>query len=368
MTMAGTVRPFTARDVAEVAELHRRVFRVSPEPSAELSAAYQRWLTGVFLDVPRGDRGIVSLVYRDDDGSVGGFLGAVPRRLVHNGEPIVAAVSSQLAVDERHRSRLAGVMLLRTFMSGPQDLSIADEASDGSRRLWEALGGETALLPSLAWTRPLMPWALLASYAGRRPSFRALTRAAMPIVRLADALLSRLPWSPLRVAEPTLHAEPATPEALAEHLPAIVGRALRSDLEPETLRWMLSRAAEVTRIQPEIMLLRDARGRPAGAYVHAPAPGEVDRALLVAAAPSAARATVQHLLHRAFARGAIAASGRLDRCTLPALSDGRAFFHRGKWVLVHSRRRDLVAAFERGEVLFPSLAGELALRFQPPDA
>lgn len=365
--MSGRVRPFAAADVAQVAELHRRVFRVQPGPSAALDAAYRRWLSEVFLTGPGGERGVVSLVYEDGGGTIAGFLGAVPRRLVLSGEPALAAVSTQLVVDEEHRSRLAGVMLLRTFLSGPQDISIADEAGDDARRVWEALGGETALLPSLGWTRPLMPWALLASYARRRRSLRALTRAAMPIVRVADAALSWLPGSPLRVARPPLHAEEATPEALAEHLPAIVGRGLRAEHGPESLRWALSRAAAVLRIQPEIMLLRDARDRPAGAYVHAPAPGEVDQALLVAATPQSARATVQHLFHRAFSRGAIAALGRLDRRTLPALADGRAFFHRARWVLVHSKRRELLAAFERGEAHFPRIAGELCLRFDPPE-
>jgi hypothetical protein len=363
----GRVRPFAAADVAAVAELHRRVFRVRPEPSAALAEAYRRWLTELFLDPSREQHGILSLVHESEYGQIGGFIGAVPRRLVLDGKPVLAAVSSQMVVDEAHRAELAGVKLLRAFLSGPQALSIADEAGDDARRLWEALGGETALLPSLSWTRPLMPWALLASYMGSRPSLRTLTRLALPLARAADAVLKRLPRSPFRVAEPRLHAEPATPAALAAHLPALAGRVLCPEADPKALAWALSRAAAVLRIQPEINLLRDARGRPVGAYVHAVAPGEVDQALLIAATPPAARATVDHLLHSAFVRGAVAVEGRLDRLALPALAAGRAFFHRGRWVLVHARRRELVAPFQRGDMLFPRTSGELCLRFDPPE-
>ncbi len=35
-------------------------------------------------------------------------------------------------------------MLLRHFLSGPQDLSFADESNEKSRRIWESLGGATA--------------------------------------------------------------------------------------------------------------------------------------------------------------------------------------------------------------------------------
>lgn len=366
--MNGTVRPLVEADVPRVADLHRRVFRVRPEGAPALLEAYRRWFGAVFLDAAGRKSGIVSLVHEGQDGSIGGFLGVVPRPMVVRGERLIAAVSSQFVVDERQRSQLVGVRLLRAFFEGPQDLSIADESVGDARRLWEAMGGETALLPSLRWTIPLSPCALAVSRAARRRSIGWIVRAAMPLARAADSVLRWLPGSRLRVEASGLEGERGSPEALVEHLSSVVGNALRTEIEPGALRRALARAAEVLCIQPEITMLRDARGRPVGAYVHAPRAGEVDEVLLFAATPPAARAAVQHLAHRAYRQGAIAVAGRLDRRILTSIREGRALFTPGPWVLVHAARRELVAAFERGDAFFPRLAGELCLRFEPGDA
>lgn len=363
--MTSTIRPFTEADIPEVADLHRRVFHVRPESSPALLAAYRGWLVEVFLDPARREPGIDSLVLEDAAGAIHGFLGAVPRRVRIHGESSLAAVSTQLVVDESHRSQLAGVRLLRAFLSGPQDLSIADEAGDGARRLWEAMGGETAHLLSLGWTRPLAPCVWLATHLASRRSLGTLARAARPLARAADGLLARWPRNPLRAPAPEIQAEEASPEALAEQLPALVGRSLHVEPDPASLRWSLARAAEVLRIQPEIVILRGALGAPVGAYVHAPRAGAADETLLLAAAPPTMADTVAHLLHRAAERGATAVSGRLDRRMLPALAPSRTLFHRGKWFLVHARRPGLTAAFERGDALFSRLDGEMSLRFDP---
>src|SRR5437773_12340279 len=73
------------------------------------------------------------------------------------GRPLTAAVSSQFIVEPKDGSGMVAVHLAKTFLSGPQDLSLADEAGMASRKLSESLAGTTAVLYSLYWGRLLLP-------------------------------------------------------------------------------------------------------------------------------------------------------------------------------------------------------------------
>src|SRR6266581_1163602 len=161
----GHVRPFAESDIPHVAVLHQTVFRTS-DGSREWDR-YNAYFRSVYLDNPTRDSDLPSLVY-EANGRVVGFLGVVPRRMRMGGRRLRAAVSSQFIVDANGRSGIVAVQLARTFLEGPQDLSIADEATDAARKLWEGLGGATALLPSIHWTRPLRPTRLALSFLRNR--------------------------------------------------------------------------------------------------------------------------------------------------------------------------------------------------------
>ena len=66
-------------------------------------------------------------------------------------------------VDPACKDGAAALGLLEKFLSGPQDISIADEANDTARMVWQGLGGQTAYLYSMRWTRPLRPFAYFMS-------------------------------------------------------------------------------------------------------------------------------------------------------------------------------------------------------------
>ncbi len=193
----GYVRPFVEADIPQVAELHRRVFQTGDAPSAELERRYRAYFRGIFLDNPWYDEEVSPLVYEDADGSIAGFLGVMPRRMSIRGRPIQAAVSSQFIVEPGRRSTMAAVHLMKTFMSGPQDVSIADEANCLSRKLWESLGGATALLHSIHWARLLRPaqFGLLRMGRGTRLGTASVVR---PVCRLVDGVAAHLPRSPFR--------------------------------------------------------------------------------------------------------------------------------------------------------------------------
>src|SRR5437870_8442131 len=106
-----------------------------------------------------------------------------------------AAVTCQFIGDANGRSGLVAAQLARSFLEGPQDLSIADEANGGARKLWEGLGGTTALLPSIHWTRPLRPTRLALSFLRNRTFLAPLAAIAGPPAIILDALATRLPHS-----------------------------------------------------------------------------------------------------------------------------------------------------------------------------
>src|SRR6202030_3747054 len=132
----GIVRPFLERDIPQVTELHRRVFRIAATPSAPLERAYQVYLSGFASDASQTHRDLHSLVYEDTRGKVVGFLSVRSQPMWIRERRVLAAVSSQFVVDESHRSTLAGLQLMKAFLSGPQELSVVDEANEDSRTLW----------------------------------------------------------------------------------------------------------------------------------------------------------------------------------------------------------------------------------------
>src|SRR5256885_3811233 len=117
------IRAFIEADIPQVARLHETI----AEPEAASCAGQpplNGYFTRVFLDNPSRDDTLPSLVYEDDDGQIVGFLGVVSRRMLMNGEPLKAAICSQLVVDPACRRANVAVQLAGTFLDGPQDVSI----------------------------------------------------------------------------------------------------------------------------------------------------------------------------------------------------------------------------------------------------
>ena len=83
------------------------------------------------------------------------------------------------------RSPLVGAKLLRSALSGSQDLSISESANPLSLKMWEKSGGATLPLFSLSWLRVLKPAALSLAMTG--------------LVKLIEDRLTR--WRPQRTAD-----------------------------------------------------------------------------------------------------------------------------------------------------------------------
>ena len=366
----GPIRPFVEEDIPQVARLHRTVFRPGGRPDGAELDSYRAYFTRVFLDTPARDPRLSSLVYEEDGGRITGFVGVVPRRMSMNGQHLQAAISSQFVVDPPSRAGLVAVRLAKAFLDGPQDLSFSDEATDVSRKMWEGLGGTTALLHSLHWTRPLRPARLVLSLVRTRGSLAPLAVCADPLARIVDWLATRIPRSHLYQARPPLSSDDLREETFLMGLPEFAGvGSLRVEYDDRTFRWQLERAEQrkggghvhkaVIRNGQTIM----------GWYLyHLDRRGIAD-VLQIAATPDSIREVLAQLFYQAWRQGALAVSGRVDPRFLQALSDTYCLFHRrGPWLLIHARKPELLQAFQNGDVFLSRFDGEWCLGFPPPMA
>jgi len=357
------VRAFEERDISGVIDLHRRVFPLPNDGGTDRLRAYDAYFHEMFLDAPWRD-GQPSLVYEDDDGTPIGFLGAMSRRMVLRDRPVQAVITSQFIVEPTRRATLAGIKLIRAVLAGPQDLTLADEASDISRRLWEGLGGTTALLYSLHWVRLLRPVQFAVARWG--PTRRGAARVWIPLGRVVDAVAARLLDGVLRPAAPPTSGEELSGGTLAACVAEFAGdRTLRPEYDDRMAHWlleMLARKPGCGRLQK--VLVRTAAGEIAGWYLSCGV-GGVREVLQVGARQERIGDVLDHLFAQAWHEGASAVVGRIDPRFASVFSDrGCVFRHRGQWMLIHSRDPELVRVIQRGDAFLTRLEGEWCLRFR----
>ena len=127
-----------------------------PAVAALVAARLPGWTYGrellfeSLLEHPWADPELPSLVAVDESGEVLGFMGAYVRRLRFDDRTLRGVCCSHLVVADDPRVGLAGTLLLRRMLLGPQDISWTDSATDtvvrdvgGFRRVprLPALGG-----------------------------------------------------------------------------------------------------------------------------------------------------------------------------------------------------------------------------------
>jgi hypothetical protein len=359
------VQPFTAGHVAEVAELHRRVFRVARESSAALVDEYERYFSEVFLKPPAGAGRFASLVYCEGS-RITGFLGVTSRPMFWNGEPVQAAVSSQFVVDPGCRGP-AGVQLLRTFFNGPQDISIADESNADSRRLWESLGGATSLVHSMSWICPLRPCRLALWAVRKKQPFTApLTRLASPAAAVLDASSSWMRVNPFRPRATQLTGEDLEFDSLADCLARFTEkRRLRPRYDDGLLRGLLTRAERLAgQGRLRMVLVKSARRETVGWYIYSHDRDAISDVLQIFACRGQAGGVLDRLAHDAAEHGVTALRGRCEPMLAEALGERHWPCQWGPWLLIHSRRRDMLDAFQQGNAFFSPIDGEWCLHFR----
>ncbi len=359
----GKVRPFVEDDIPIVADLYARVFPDSnPLPPQDLVSYFGE----IFFHNPWYEKDLSSLIYQQSDGRIVGFLGVVPRRMLLNSRPIQVAICFHFMVEPGSRSTLAGVELLRRLFMGPQDLTMTDGAGDEGRRIWEALGGSTALLYSLYWTRPLRPSRYAMSLLGKRRLWPLWGHLAMPFCSIADALATRALQSHLRLTpqppEEELSCETLL-TGLREFLPT---ESLRPQYDQQSLEWLLRRAGQRKHEGTfRKVIVRNTTQEIVGWYLYYSNPGGISSVLQVAGKKNSIKQVLDHLFYQSWWHGALAVCGRLDPRFVQEFSDRYCLFdRRGPWTLVHSNNPELLTLILRGDAFLTRLEGEWCLRLE----
>ena len=358
-----TLRTFAEDDIPAVAALLGRVFPEQHRPSRTGCEAYFR---EIFFGNPWRDPGLPSWV-AEEDGRMAGFAGVMPRQMLFRGQPIRVAVGCQFMVDPNRRHGLTALQLARAALRGPQDLFIADGANGLSRQIWAGLGGTAPPLYNLHWTRPLRPARYLLSLLGERTGTRrALTLAARPLGVLVDAVSCRLRPNRFHREEAGLAEDALDPATMHAHLPEVMnGNALQPAYDTQSLAWLLEQTGRKKRHGTlRARAVFEGKDRVIGWYLYYVQAGGICEVVQIAARNGWFDCVLRRLLADAWRHGAAAVRGRLDPHHLQELSDRHCWLRQeGPFVLVHSRRPDVLAAIQQGSAFLSRLEGEWWLRF-----
>ena len=347
------VRPFVPEDLPAIVRLHRRAF-----PGSSLSTpALQLHLARIFRDQPWCDPACPSLICEDADRGIIGALGVMLRPMVFHDRKILAAVSHNFMVDPDSRQTLAALRILQVFVSGPQQLSIA-EATSQAQRLWSGVHGETACAYSHRWVRPL------ALARSTRAFYRMPAGPGGMLVRAAASAVDRVAaWTsfrPFDVPRTSLVGEPLDAESLAAGLQSITAAwHLRPSYTVDSLRWLLDslRRRESSGVFEQVAV-RSAAGALVGWYLYFLQRSGIAQVVQLTGHRDALADVFSHLLRHARERGAVAVTGRNDPALMPICVASRCLFRGEPWTLVRATDPAIGAAVHRGAVFLTPLEGE----------
>lgn len=357
------IRPFQSGDSDAVAGMFQKMLRHrdSPPPPRLVSC-----FRNLFLESPGRDPEITSLVHLNTEGKLSGFIGINTLPMTFRGKPIRAAICGTLMVEARESDPMAGARLMRAFLSGPQDISFSETASDVAGQMWARLRGVVLPQYSLEWIRVIRPSAFVLDVAASR--FGAL--------RLLHPLAGSIDWLVRRGIKPDnphwagVAADVAVPDGLSVSQVDVAGFTdliepltaqfvLRPDWAVDQLTHIIADATDKPDYGEPVMAVVTARsGSPIGAYFYHVRRDGIARVLQIMALPGQAGPVIDCLIADAVARGAVGLRGRTQPALLEAMLTRRIAFVQAASTVVHSRDQDLVDAFRMSDGFFNGLAGE----------
>jgi len=360
------VRPLAKDDIPQVADLYWTILRERKGPTPP---AVQSFLQELYFTNPWIDHSLPSLVY-DEKGTIAGFLGVVPRKMLFKGDPVRIAYGGNFVVRPEFRTTLAGLHLLRTYMAGGQDLSQTDSANDTSRALLERLGFTTIMPFSLHWMRLLRPARCLSyavSHLSESKLAAALTFAAKPFCGALDSMAAKLSSSPFRNTRSSLQASELDVDTLINCVAEFRGGpSLWPDYDAPSLNWLLSFMERMKGHGNGLrkLVLRDSGGKIVGWYIYYQTQGGLADVAQIGGSRRHVKEILDHLFYDAWSHGAIAAHGIVDRRWMDDLSGKNCFFTcRGGWTVAHSRKPNFLELLNSGDAFLSRLDGEWCLAF-----
>ncbi|WP_292897287.1 hypothetical protein [Nitratireductor sp.] len=348
-------------DISAVAEMFQRILRKRRSPAPHGMRDYLRKL---FLDPPRRDNDIRSLVHLREDGQVNGFMGVLPMRFTYRGETLRSAIGGSFMVDGHEGDPYAGARLLRAFQSGPQDLSLTETANDVSTAMWRKLRGTNLTGYSLEWLRILRPAGFMAAIAADAFAPAALAR---PLARPLDALLRRRgappQWTHVadgEFAQRALISEEAdTAETMSLIRTFASTFALRPEWSESELERMVIEAQRKANYGTMVRRKVLARGgKPVGFFIYYGNRGGIGRVIQILSVPGHEGSVLDTMLDDATQRGLVALRGRGQPALVNAMLGRRFAFVHASSSIVYAKDKALLEPFVAGQAFFNGFAGE----------
>jgi hypothetical protein len=349
------IRPLERDDLPSVASLYEHVMRSGSRAGTPALVSY---FERTLFDYPWFDPELPSYVYTED-GRVIGFVACYTRRMQFEGRAIRLACSGQLVSDPDARNHIAGALLMRKLLSGPQELTITDGATDLVRQMWVRLGGVTTDLTSLRWIRVFRPWAYASGELARKLRVEGVQPYLRPVWAVLDAVTTRMASEWLVPERPKATSDQLTPEAVVQNLPELASQLrLYPGYDDEYVSWLFDELEQVrTRGRLVKSLVREG-DRVLGWYVYYLKPHGISEVLQVAARDRDVDAVIDHLFHHAQANRSVALQGRMEPRLVDPLLSRHCISAPSRWTLVHSRDEQILSAIGSRDTLLTRLEGE----------
>jgi hypothetical protein len=361
-----SIRSFEKEDIPAVVEMFQRLLlKDNPSqrnlPIGKLTDHFEN----IFFNNPWYDHEITSLVSKEKNGKINGFLGVVPRPMRLCGQPIRVAVTSYHMASPESRPPVVGIQLLKTFFSGPQDLSLTDGAGELGRRIWVGVGGMQSPLYSLQWERLLRPARFAVETLSRRRILASFEGVLSPAANLADSITTRLFSGYFPSAGDSYIEEDLDLKIMIELLPLFTrDQALQPVYQEHTLQWIFDQADQM-RSQSALkkVMIRNTKQEVVGWYLYYVKTGRRCRVLHIAAKNGAMGVILNHLFNHARRQGATALYGGVNPKYIQEIANQHCFFRLGASTLIHSRNEELIRLFQSGDAAVSGLDGEWCLKF-----
>jgi len=282
--------------------------------------------------------------------------------MLFNKRPVRAVAASNFWVHEEVRGAgnpLIAIKLMKQFLNGPQDLSVANGAAWPSRKIWEACGGVAVPLYSFDWLRPIRPARALLELADAQRD-RATPRGLRRVADAADLLGSRLVqrYLPNRGA---YSLEQLDPHRAVEIVARVPGFELRPHYDAAAFRWLIDmcQRSGVGNGLRAAIVRGQSRSDEIGCFVYLQHKERVGQVVQLIATLGHLATVLRAVIADASAQGMVLLRGEVDPAAdLQAYRDTACLVNTGRWMLVHARQPALVEAFVRGRALFTALDGE----------
>ncbi len=350
-----SIRPLTRADLPAVAALMEARFPGWTEGES--------FLAETLLDHPWADPELPSFVAVDDGEELIGFIGAQARRMRLDERRLRAVCASHLVVSDDQRAGVQGALLLRRLLSGAQDLTFTDSATDRVLQMWERFGGHMDHARSYDFMVVLRPGRWLGAIIRAGVRRRVVTSGLAPVgalpIQAAGPRLLRFASHDLLLPDlpADVDGEPASAASIVEHLPAITRDVrLRVDYDQEYLDHLLA-LIERSAGPPVCRIVR--RGdTPIGCYVYVPRPGGLARLLYFAAPTAETDAVLGELVEHARGEGASVLAGRAEPNLHEPLRRRLAVFGAAGRTMIHAQEPEISSLLATSSSLLTHLDGE----------